>query len=256
MAAEGAVVTDVSAGSQPVSKLADGAAPDPKVAPGAGVKPAASQPEYKWEDDTRTKGQLADLQKERKARQDHERKIAEYETQLTEERRRVAALTGITKPSQEEADTELVRNKIKELFPEIAELGNITEMKAALEEQQVRELAQHSRGMIAKVYDGIAAEYGELTDRQKRRIGAAYLYENQSNPEFHARHNQGDPTLIVDFVKEMVEDLVDPIKKKVTAAEATRFRPVPGGRDRSTPVKGEKPKAGEDMLRAHFRAHR
>lgn len=256
MAAEGAVVTDVSTGSQPVSKPADGATPDPKAAPGAGVKPAASQPEYKWEDDTRTKGQLADLQKERKARQDFEKAVAAKEAEAAEWKRKVEALTGLNPPSKEDADTELVRNKIKELFPEIADLGSITEMKAALEEQQVRGYAQHSKGMMAKIHEGIAAEYGDLTDRQKRRIDAAYLYENQSNPEFHARHNQGDPTLIVDFVKEMVEDLVDPIKKKVTAAEATRFRPVPGGRDRSTPVKGEKPKAGEDMLRAHFRAHR
>src|SRR5882724_3578411 len=102
MAVEGTVAEVVPASPAPVT----GAVPDPKAVPSAGVKPAASQPEYKWEDDTRTEGQLADLQKERKARQDHERKLAEYETQLTEERRRVAALTGITKPSPEEADTE------------------------------------------------------------------------------------------------------------------------------------------------------
>ena len=128
-------------------------------------------------------------------------------------------------------------------------------MRAALEQQQVQAFATHSGRMIAQIHQGIAAEYGDLTDRQKRRINAAYLYENQSNPEFHARHNQGDPALVAEFVKEMIEDLVDPIKKKATASEASRFRPVPGGRDRSTPLKGEKPKTGEAMLGAHYRAH-
>ena len=129
----------------------------------------------------------------------------------------------------------------------------------------------HHRGTgkatrTCKTAGGIGAKFVELArsvyrtnDRRaqtKRRINAAYLYENQSNPEFHARHNQGDPALIAEFVKEMIEDLVDPIKRKVTTSEAARFRPVPGGRDRSTPLKGEKPKSGEDMLRAHFKANR
>lgn len=236
MAVEGAVV------EQPVSSQpAGGAKPDPKTSQDAGVtKPAASQPEYKWEEDARTKGAIADLQKERKARQEHERRLAELETNLAEERRRVGALTGLTPPSKEQADTDLVRSKILELYPELAELGSISDIKAALEEQQVQGFANHSKGMIAQIHRGIAAEYGDLTDRQKRRINAAYLYENQVNPAFHARHNQGDPSLITEFVKEMVEDLVEPIKRKVTASEAGRFRPVPGGRDRSSPMKGEK----------------
>ncbi len=250
MAVEG-TVADVPASSAP----AGGAAPDPQSSPSAAGKPAPSQPEPKWEDTPQYKGQIAELQKERKARQDFEKRIADYESKLTEERRRVAALTGITPPDPKQADTELVRAKILELMPELADLGSIAEMRAALEEQQVQGFATHSKQMIAKIHEGIAAEYGDLTDRQKRRINAAYLYENQSNPDFHARHNHGDPTLVAEFVKEMIEDLVDPIKRKATTAEAARFRPVPGGRDRSTPLKGEKPKTGEDMLRAHFKAN-
>lgn len=253
MAVEG-TVAEVPAGSP--SPAANGAVADLKVAPGARVDPAASQPEYKWEEDTRTKGTLADLQKERKARQDYEKRLADSEAKFAEERRRVAALTGITPPDPKDADANLVRAKILELMPELADVGSIAEMRAALEEQQVQGHADHSRRMIAQIHQGIAAEYGDLTDRQKRRINAAYLYENQSNPEFHARHNHGDPALVAEFVKEMIEDLVDPIKRKATTAEAARFRPVPGGRDRSTPLKGEKPKGGEDMLRAHFKAHR
>jgi hypothetical protein len=251
MAPDGTVV-DSPATPPPTSS---GAAPDPNAQPSAGVtKPAASQPDYKWEEDTRTKGTLEDLKKERKARQDYEGKIKQYEADLAEQKRRVSALTGNAPLDPKAADAELVRSKILELMPELADLGSIAEMREALEEQQVQGHATHARRMIAQIHQGIAAEYGDLTDRQKRRINAAYLYENQTNPEFHARHNQGDPALIAEFVKEMIEDLVDPIKRKVTTAEATRFRPVPGGRDRSTPLKGEKPKTSEEMLRAKFKA--
>jgi hypothetical protein len=251
MATEGTVVE--SPASSPAAS--SGAAADPKAQPGAGVKPAASQPDYKWEDDTRTKGTLADLQKERKARQEFQDAVAASKAEAAEWRRKVEALSGIVPPDPKQADTKLVRAKILELMPELADLGSIAEMKAAIEDQQVQGYASHSRRIMAQIHQGIAAEYGDLTARQKRRIDAAYLYENQSSPEFHARHNQGDPALVAEFVKEMIEDLVDPIKRKATTAEAARFRPVPGGRDRSTPLKGEKPKSGEDMLRAHFKAH-
>lgn len=247
MAVEG-TVAEVPAGTP-----ASGATPDPKASPDAGVKPAASQPEYKWDEDARTKGMLADLKKEREARQTHERKLAEYENTTKEDRRRIAALAGITTPSKEQADTDAIRAKILELYPELAELGSISDMKKAIEDQQVQTYASHSSRMVDQIFKGIASEYGDLTERQKQRIFDLYVRENERSPEIHARHNQGDPKLIDEFVKGMIEDLVDPIKKKTQASETARFRPVPGGRDRSTPLKGEKPKTGEDMLRAHFR---
>ena len=111
---------------------------------------------------------------------------------------------------------------------------------AALEQQQVQAYTLHSKGMLAQIHTGISAEYGDLSDGQKRNINAAYLYANQTNPEFHARHNAGDPALVTEFVKAYLDDMVEPLKRKITASEAGRFRPVPGGRDRSTPMKGEK----------------
>ena len=247
MAVEGTVV------DQPVAP-AGGAAPDPK-APSAGVtKPATSQPEYKWEDDTRTKGTLADLQKERKARQEYQDAVAASKAEAAEWRRKVEALSGINPPDPKQADAELVRSKILELMPELADLGSINEMRTALEEQQVRGFADHSKRMISQIHGKIASEFGgDLNARQQQFVNAAYLYENQTNPAFHARHNQGDPTLIDEFVKDMIDNMVEPVRRKAATSEANRFRPVPGGRDRSTPIKGEKILKGEDMLRAHFK---
>lgn len=253
MATEGtAAVADAPVSPAP----AGGAVHDPKPSVDAGGKPAASQPEPKWEDDPRVKGMLADLKKEREARQNHERKLAEYETTLTAERKRIAALAGIATPSKAEADAEEVKARLAELYPGLTELDSIADIRKELEEQQVQSYANHSRGMLAKIHSAVASEYGDLTDAQKKRINAAYLYENQSNPEFHARHNAGDPALVDEFAKAWLADMVEPIKKRTSASEAARFRPVPGGRDRSTPIRGEKPKTSEEILREKFRAHR
>lgn len=251
MAVEGAVV-EVPVNPSP-SQPSGGATPDPKASPSAGVTPATSQPEYKWEDDTRTKGTLADLQKERKARQEYQDAVTASKAETEEWRRKAQALSGLAPVDPKTADAATVRAKILELMPELADVGSIAEMKAALEEQQVQGYAAHSKSMLTKIHQVVASEYGDLTDSQKRRINAAYLYENQSNQEFHARHNAGDPTLIEEFAKAWIDDMVEPIRRKTAASEASRFRPVPGGRDRSTPIKGEKPKEGKDMLAAHFR---
>ncbi len=250
MAAEGTAVAD------PVSSPAStgGTAPDPHPSTSVGVKaPATSQPEYKWEDDTRTRAMREDLQKERKTRQEHADAVAAQKAEAEQWRQKALALSGLQPQDPKLADAESIRAKILELMPELADVSSIADMKAALEEQQVQGYAAHSKTMIAQIYKAIAAEYGELTDSQKRRINAAYVYENQANPEIHARHNAGDPALIAEFSKAFIDDMVEPIRKKTAASEASRFRPVPGGRDRSTPIKGEQPKTGADMLRAHFR---
>lgn len=246
MAVEGAV-------ADPVTPPAGG--PSDPASPAAGVtKPATSQPEYKWEDDTRTKGTLKDLQTERSKRQEYEKSVAAKDAELAEWKRKVGALSGIKPQDPKEADTDLVRAKMLELYPELGELGSISEIKDALEQQEIRGWAAHGTRIIGQIHQKIASELGVevLSDRQKRFINAAYSFENE-NPDFHARHNAGDPKLIEEFVKDIVDNMVEPIRKKATASEASRFRPVPGGRDRSTPIKGEKPKTGEEMLRAHYR---
>jgi hypothetical protein len=87
-----------------------------------------------------------------------------------------------------------------------------------------------------------------------QRINQAYVAEAEQNPEFLKRHDAGDPKLIEEFVKNYVEDFVEPVRRKVTASQAGRFRPVPEGRERSTPMAGGKAidvkddKAVMDML--------
>jgi hypothetical protein len=213
-----------------------------------GASGTSAQP--KFEDDPRFKGAISDLQKERKARQEFERKIATYEATIAERQKQIEALAGVKPVSQKDADLQVVRDRMIEMFPALAnlseeqlakleELGKTSQQFAAAEE---RHWTTHSKNMLAGAHKSIAEEVGELSERQKQRINALYYQEAERDPKFLARHNAGDPELVKEFVKNYLADFVEPVKRKATAAEAGRFRPVPGGRERSTPLgPGEKP---------------
>lgn len=249
-----------SAGAGTAGAVASGSG-----AAGAGASGASSgtSTPFKIEDDPRYKGTIADLQKERKSRQEFERKVAEIQAQADERQRQIEALTGVRRPSKEEADLDQVRERMIQLFPGLARLTD-EQMAEKIDQilSQGEQLSQanqsywtrHGSQMLDSVHKQIAEELGDLTDRQKKRINAAYVAEAEADPTFLARHDKGDPTLIREFVKNYLEDFVEPVKRKVTASEAGRFRPLPNGRDRSMPMNGDKPidvkddKAVMDMI--------
>ncbi len=205
-------------------------------------------PTPKWEDDPRAKGLLADIQRERKARQDYERKVTEAETRAAERDRQIAALTGAKTPSKEEADADAVRERFAQLYPGLAKLtdANIEKILQAaergdqLEETTNNYWTNHGRTMLNSVHTALGKELGDLTDRQKARINAAYVQEAQADPEFMQRHTAGDPKLVEEFVKNYLEDFVEPVRRKMTQTEVSRQRPVPFGKDRSIPGDGGK----------------
>lgn len=221
-------------------------------AAGAGASGAASgtSTQIKFEDDPRYKGTIADLQKERGKRQEFERKLQEFQTQLDERQRQIEALTGVKKPSKEEADIEQVRERMIQLFPGLARLSSedmaekidqIIAQGEQLSAANTNYWTRHGAEMLGSVHAEIAKELGDLSDRQKKRINAAYVAEAEADPNFLARHDKGDKTLIAEFVKNYLDDFVEPVKRKVTASEAGRYRPVPSGRERSVPMQGDKP---------------
>ena len=206
-------------------------------------------PSPKWEDDPRAKGLIADLQRERKARQDFERRLAESDARATERDRQIAALTNSCIPSKEEADADQIKQRFSELFPhlgglteeDVEALRELKDQRGQLQQAIVDQYANHSRRILSEVYKKIGDELGELTPRQRGRITAAYLAEAESNPEFLERHNNGDATLIDEFVKAYLEDTVEPIRRKVTAAEVSRQRAVPSGGRREIRNAQDKP---------------
>ena len=257
----GAGVVDEGAASGAVAGSGGSGATGSTGAAGA-VGSGTPTPLTKWEDDPRAKGILADLQRERKARQDYERRQTESDTRLAERDRQIAALTGAKTPTKDQADVDAVRERFNELFPHLGKLTpeqidrlmSVADRGDQLEATTTNYWTNHGRRMLDSVHTDIAKEIGDLSQRQKARINAAYVQEAEQDPNFLTRHEAGDPTLVKEFVKNYLEDFVEPVRRKMTQTEVSRQRPVPFGKDRSIPGVGDKkidvndPKAVMDLL--------
>lgn len=221
-------------------------------------------------DDARTRGLLADLQKERKARQAFETEIATHKAALDTERKRVLALSGINPKSPEETDLESVRAKLTQMFPFLAKFDDksvekisaLLEQGDSLKEATSHHWKAHGQKMLDTVVSTIATDIGgKLSDRQIARIESLYANEAANNPAFLKRHEAGDPKLIEEFAKEFIEDFIEPGRRKALSTEIDRARKVPSARDRSALTAGGKkvdfkdPKSVEDAMVESFRSH-
>lgn len=222
-------------------------------------------------EDPRIKGLLADLKKEREARQRFEREHSTTAAELERERRRIQALVGVEPKSKEQEAEAQIRERMEALYPWMKDLTAedikaIRESRGQMDEirnASVNTWKAHATKMLGQAKSGIQKELGggKLSDRQIRRIESAYFEEAKTNPEFLARHEAGDPDLIAEFVKDWVDDFMEPARRSVLQRETqVNRRPrVPGGKDRSIVGAGEKPidvkddKAVEDVLVNAFR---
>ena len=236
---------------EPVGDAASGVI-DPTGSASSGSASASAGPSgspapaSKWEDDPRAKGMLADLQRERRARQEFERRATESETRAAERDRQIAALTNSRIPTEAEATDQAIRERLEQLYPQLktppSDRDELTRDEInALRETAKHHWAGHSQRMMAGVYEKIEAELGTLTPRQQRKIIAAYVADAEADPEFLRRHDAGDKTLVDEFVKAYIEDTVEPVRRKTIANEVTRSRAVPSGGNRTLPNMGGKP---------------
>lgn len=195
------------------------------------------------------RGIQADLQRERKARQDYERRVQQYESELNTERNRVRALSGVNPVNPGDAEKEEVRARFKELFPELGGLTaeDIAAMRASaqdakgLKEATTSHWNRHNKGMVDKLGTIVAKEIGgTLTPRQTKHLVAAYVQTLQADDALAERHESGDETLLDEFAKQWAEDWVEPVRRQTTKQEQGRFRPVPNGQSRSIVTTGEK----------------
>jgi hypothetical protein len=216
------------------------------------------------------RGQLADLQKERKARQDFEKRFQAAETQRETLQRQIQALTGATPRSPEDAETDQIRQHFAKLFPGLAKLDDKTidrllataDSAGALEQTSSHYWKRHGLQMVESVESAIAKEFGsdKLTPSQQNIVRAAYRQAAETNPEFLQRHEEGDKALIAEFAKTFVDDWFEPARRKVTAQTVSQQRPVPNGGQRSVVgASGKKidfkdDNAFGDALAAEFRA--
>lgn len=219
-------------------------------------------------EDPRIKGLIAEVQKERAARQKWERDHGTTKAELELERKRVLALSGVNPKSKDEEDEALIRERLNRLYPGLAELTP-DDLKALRESRvQMNEMraatthtwTNHARKMLSSVTSSVEKSLGgKLSDRQRDRIERAYVEEAKADPAFMQRHEAGDPKLVDEFVKGWLDDFVEPGKRQAQAADIARRPRVPSGKDRSIVGADNKPidvkddKQVEDMLVKGFR---
>jgi hypothetical protein len=266
----------------------EGTVADPQVVdqPVADPKPQVVEPQQKpasssstqepdpakniGADDAKQKGILADLQKERKARQAFERQFTEITARLAERDRQIQALTGAKSPSPQDAEVDEIRGLFARVYPGLAKLDDqqverllkLADNASGLEETTSHYWRDHGERMLTAVEEAVANEFGgKLSQRQQQALNSAYVYAIENNQELAERHLASDKTLADEFAKNWVEDWLEPARRKVTATEIDRQRRVPSGRDRSMVSTGAKkidftnPKAVEDAMVASFKEH-
>ena len=241
----------------------DGTADPKKAAGGAGTPPDRSG-EY----ERQLAGMKADLQKERKARQQYESDLKNERQNLETEKRRVQAALGINPVSADDKERDAIKQRFAQLYPELAgltkdDIDALREMRASSGNSQAvaqHYWTQHATQMVESLVATVAKDLGgNLSKRQANRIAAAYAQEAENNPEFLARHEKGDKTLVAEFAKQWIEDWYEPVRRKITQQEVGRQRVVPSGKDRGLVTHGDKkidvndPKAVEDLLVKGFK---
>ena len=245
--------------------------PNPSAPVADGRPPQAPAPANGGQqDDARQRGLLADLQRERRARQEFEQRAKQYETDLAAERRRVQALAGVTPSSPEEAELQEVRQQFARVFPGLAKLTDQqieSLLQNASQAQTLQQTVQHhweshGRSMLDSLTKEVSDAFGgELSERQVKSLSRAYIAEAESDPEFLARHERGDKALLKEFAKQWTDDWFEPARRHVTAATVNQQRRVPTGRDRNVQATAPKaidfknPKSVEDAMVESFRSH-
>lgn len=232
------------------------------------AKGAGPQPDRSGEYERRIAGMTADLQKERKARQQYESELRTERQDLERERKRVQIALGVNPVSDVDKERDAIKERFAQLYPELAgltkeDIDALREMRASNGNTQAvtqHYWTQHATQMVGDVVQTVAKELGgTLSERQAKRIATAYAQEAEDNPEFLARHEKGDKTLVAEFAKQWIEDWYEPVRRKVTQQEVSRQRVVPVGKDRGIVTHGDKkidvndPKAVEDLLVKGFR---
>lgn len=163
---------------------------------------------------------------------------------IAEQNRRIAALAGVTPPNPDDAEAQKIADAFFAL-PQFAHLRGITpeliqQMQAlisdgaSLTEASNHVWNQHTDRYLARLDEHFASELGvdTLSAGQQRKLHAAFgalIPDERAEPEayasFRKRYEAGDETLITDFVKEYVTDMLEPARRQATVMPPRR--PVP-----------------------------
>jgi hypothetical protein len=175
---------------------------------------------------------------------------------------------GIDEPTGEAKELAETKAALFKVFPNLKVLETLDEEKlnsiiqGATSAQQMtqRQWERHATTILSSVAKEVAKGLGveKLSDTQRDRLEDAYRSDAMrsvrareaafnkgerntmetlpTDTDFLARHEQGDETLITEFVKGYLGDWFEPARRFATTEAARRFRPVPRGERTRTPV--------------------
>lgn len=233
-------------------------------------KPDTSGTTGDWE--ARHRGAVADLQRERTARQRSEAEYKQLKTNFENEQKRVRALAGLDPGAEKEAEADQIRQRLFQLVPALERFGDektLERLEKLLGQADSLESGQRAmwanRGTQARkaLFDTLKTHYGsDLSERQQGKIVTVLVDVLDNNPELKQAYEMGDDTPVLNFVKEWVEDFVEPIRRSAVASQVDRQQRVPNGGARSVGTMSTRkkidfkdPKAVEDAMVESYRSH-
>jgi hypothetical protein len=163
---------------------------------------------------------------------------------IADQNRRIAALAGVTPPNPDDAEMQKVADAFF-AFPQFAHLKHVTpefvqRAIALMRDGESITAARdhvwnaHTDRFLDRLDKSFAQEIGVdgLTPGQQKKLRAAFgalVPDQETDPEayvaFQKRYEANDDTLIDDFVKEYVADMLEPARRQATIP--TTRRPVP-----------------------------
>lgn len=260
---------DDSAAGDQTDKADKSKANDPGKGDGDASKRRPSGDDTSWE--KKQAALLADLKKERKARQDFESRFKTLESSLEAERKRVKALAGLDVPSDEDKEIAGYRERVQNLLPWTKKLSEekVDKLLELLNNADgIRQTADHVWRSHGRTMVGLAMKEvseaigGDLTERQQKTLTREFIAAVEADPELVERYEAGDPTLAKDVAKILIEDWVTPSRRNYTAQQVNKFPRVPAGKDRGAgggrgpkKINWSDPKSVEDAMVESYREH-
>lgn len=267
-----AVGTPAGAPATAPSQPANVAPPTDPQTPVAPVTPG-TPPAANGDADRRIAGLTADLQRERRTRQEHERQVAQYKADLEAEKRRVQALAGLTPNDPANQQTDAIKEQFLALFPELKPFISLSEEQrqallqaptatATVQRIEQREWAQRGRVMVDTAASQLADELGveSLSADQKDDLRGAFgsWFKATVERELQAsggessatldRYETGDSALVSDFVKRHTSNWVAPGRRAATATAVNRAsQRVPDSTGRSAISQTTRPEKFKDL---------
>jgi hypothetical protein len=214
-------------------------------APAAGAPAAPAKPQFTYGED-RSNWVPSHVVRQRTEAAEKLQRDLDYE------RRRVAALSGVTMPTQPDPESDAIKQQFNKLYPGLAKLeamadkleraGNFDFEGIQSSQQQV--WVQHGTQVLSQLAEKAKQAYGgaDLPPKTLGRIQRAFVSEVAEDPDMKARYESGDMSIIDEFIKDYTTGVLDPYRRSSAAAAApnnlARRLPRGGG---SSAIVGARP---------------